>query len=182
MTRSLHIVYRSIRSKVKRSFRLFSIGPRIQKQGVRLVVSSAQRLRILSLGAFSRQVVVEPRKGWLMIHDRQFWFLERTRLIPFEQVQAVTYGFEDWTFGGWFLQARDTQELFRVGLRLSSGEEFDLFRFFGEGHFVNESNFPDWWFWEDVLTDLSGTQEKESRLLAELLSKMTGVKVDRPRF
>lgn len=167
---------------MNRSFRLFSIGPRIQKQGVRLVVTSALRLRILSLGAFSREVVVEPRKGWLMIHDRQFWFVERTRLIPFEQVEVVTYGFEDWTFGGWFFRARDTQELFRVGLRLRSGKEFDLFRFYGEGHFVNESYFPDWWFWKDFLTDLSGTQEQESRVLVELLSKMMGVKVDRPRF
>lgn len=58
MTRLLHNVCRSIRSKVNRSFRLFSIGPRIQKQGVRLVATSALRLRILSLGAFSREVVV----------------------------------------------------------------------------------------------------------------------------
>ncbi|MDW8424636.1 MAG: hypothetical protein RMK51_01790 [Meiothermus sp.] len=162
--------------------RLFSIGPRIQKQGARLVVTTALRLRILSLGAFCRQVVVEPRKGWLMIHDRQFWFVERTRLIPFEQVEVVIYGFEDWTFGGWFFRARNTQELFRVGLRLRSGRELDLFRFYGEGPFVNESYLPDWWFWDEFATDATGTQEQESRLLVELLSKMIGVRVDRPRW
>lgn len=167
---------------MNRSFRLFSIGPRIRKQGARLTATSALRLQILSLGAFRREVVVEPRKGWLMVHDRQFWFLERTRLISFEQVEAVTYGFEDWTLGGWFFRARDTRELFRVGLRLRTGKEFDLFRFYGEGRFVNDSYFPDWWFWEEFLTDRSGTQEQESRVLVELLSKMIGVGVDRPRF
>lgn len=167
---------------MNRSFRLFSIGPRIRKQGARLVATSALRLQILSLGAFRREVVVEPRKGWLMVHDRQFWFIERTRLVPFAQVEAVTYGFEDWTPGGWFFWARDTRELFRVGLRLRNGKEFDLFRFYGEGRFVNESYFPDWWFWGEFLTDLSGTQERESRMLVELLSKMMGVGVDRPRF
>ncbi len=128
---------------MNRSFRLFSIGPRIRKQGVHLIATSALRLRILSLGAFSRKVLVEPRKGWLVIHDRQFWFFERIRLVPFEQVEAVTYGFEDWTFGGWFFRTRDTRELFRVGLRLRTVKEFDLFGFYGQGRFVNESYFPD---------------------------------------
>lgn len=117
-----------------------------------------------------------------MIHDRQLWFFERTRLVPFEQVEAVTYGFEDWTFGGWFFRTRDTRELFRVGLRLRTGKEFDLFRFYGQGRFVNASYFPDGWFWEDSLTDLSGTQEQESRVLVELMSKMMGVRMDLPRF
>jgi len=93
MTRLLHIDCCKIVKNVNRSFRILSIGPPTRKQGVRLIATSGLRLRILSLGAFGRELVVEPRKGWLMIHDLQFWFVERTRMVPFEQVEAVTDGF-----------------------------------------------------------------------------------------
>ncbi len=165
---------------VTRSFRLLSIGPRIRKEGGRLVATSS--LRLLCLGAFCREVVVEPHKGWLMINDQAWWFLRKSRLIPFDKILNITYGFEDVTPGGWLVSVRDTKELFRVGLRLQDGGEFDLFRFFGDGPFVNEGIWPNWMYWEDYLSDLTGSQENESPYLVELLCQMTGAKIDRPKY
>jgi hypothetical protein len=42
------------------------------------------------------------------------------------------------------------------------------------------SSWPDWLYWEQCLTDISGTQEKESRGFAELLGRMIGVPIIPP--
>ena len=36
----------------------------------------------------------------------------------------------------------------------------------------NEGPFPDWFYWQEYVFDLTGTQVSESRLFVELLSEM----------
>ena len=40
---------------------------------------------------------------------------------------------------------------------------------------------PDWLYWNEYTFDLSGSQDKESRMFVDLLSKMIGVTVVPPR-
>ncbi|MHB1037535.1 MAG: hypothetical protein ACYC35_26005 [Pirellulales bacterium] len=84
--------------------------------------------------------------------------------------------------GADFSFAHDGLDLFTVGLRLHDDREVPLFRFFGDGEFTNEGIYPDWCYWRDYLFDLSGAQQKESRLFVDLLSKMIGVSVEPPRY
>ena len=55
-----------------------------------------------------------------------------------------------------------------------------LFWFYGDGPFTNYGPFPDWLYWQEYLFDLRGTQETESRLYAEMLSRLTGAPVEPP--
>jgi len=81
---------------------------------------------------------------------------------------------------GWQFGAHDTKEAFRVGLRLTDFREVHLFWFYGDGPFTNYGPFPDWLYWQEYLLDLRGTQETESRLFAEALSRMSGAPVEPP--
>ena len=157
---------------------LLSVCPRIVKRGGKLVACTALSQRILTLGAFCREVVIDPKAEVIRLRRRYLWFFKRAVRIPFGSVRAVTYGYSG--SGGphdWWWGAYKTTDAFRVGLRLSNFREVHLFWFSGEGPFTNYGPWPDWLYWEDYLLDFSGTQERESRAFVELLSKMIGVTV-----
>jgi hypothetical protein len=94
-------------------------------------------------------------------------------------VEEVAYGYQDvdpsrgWT---WSYQQND---VYSVGLKLRGGEQVLLFRFYGEGDFVNDGPWPDWFYWDDMIeAQISKTnQEGESRAFAEVISGFLGVPV-----
>lgn len=159
------------------SLRLFSIAPRISKQGKRLYVTTAWRVRMLTLGTLYRCLQIDPSRGSLLLSRRYFWFFTRQRRIPFRFVEAITYSYQDWALGSSLSWAHDSTDLFSVGLKLHGGEEVHLFWFYGEGTFANHGPWPDWLYWDDYLFDLAGSQERESKAFVELLSRMIGVSV-----
>jgi hypothetical protein len=87
------------------------------------------------------------------------------------------YGYQDWSASGSSSWAYNSVDLFSVGLRLHGGEEWHLFYFYGDGTFSNQGPLPDWLYWEQYLFDLSGSQERESRVFVELLGKIIGAPV-----
>jgi hypothetical protein len=80
--------------------------------------------------------------------------------------------------------AHDAYDVFKVGLRLygkgGDDEHWHLFRFQGDGSWVNDSGWPDWMYWPDYLLDARGMQQSESRCFVELLARMTGAEVAPP--
>ncbi len=73
----------------------------------------------------------------------------------------------------------DSKDCFTVKLKLRNEEVVHLFRFYGAGTYINNSPFPEWFFWEEYHLDLSGTQELESKVFVDLLQKMLKVPVTR---
>jgi hypothetical protein len=126
-------------------------------------------------------VTFDPKGQEVTIRRRYFWAFPRCRRLRFRAVEAVTYGYLDWSPGAWLSWSHDSVDLFAVGLRLRGDEEVHLFYFFGDGTFSNDGPWPDWLYWEDYLFDMSGTQERESKAFVDLLSKMFGVSVVPPR-
>ena len=162
--------------------RLFSICPEVRKRKGKLVASTSLGLRILTLGALYREVVIDPHHQMIRLKRRTFWFFRRAERIPFALVSAVTYGYMGTGGeGDWWRGARKTQDVFSVGLRLAGLEEIHLFWFVGEGPFTNDGPFPDWLYWQEHLFDLRGTQESESRAYAETLSRLIGAPIAPPR-
>jgi hypothetical protein len=157
---------------------LNSVGPRVGKESGRLVARPAWRFLIMTLGLIYREVVVDPKSRVVLIRRRYAWLFARRYRIPFDAIRAIGYGYKDLNPGtGWFW-THDSYDWFTVRLRLRNGKEMHLFHFYGDGTFSNDGPLPDWYYWDDYLFDLSGTQESESRLFVELLSKMTGAPVD----
>jgi hypothetical protein len=157
------------------SFSLLSIGPRLEKRDGQLIARTCWRVWLAFLGSYERRLTVDPKRQNISIFRRYLWFFRRTKEIPFHSVKAVLYRYTDvsgntnWAWWG------QTYDHFTVGLQLHDFEEVNLFHFFGEGTFVNNTRLPDWLFWEQYVTTVSGTQEQESRAFAELLQHMIGV-------
>jgi hypothetical protein len=157
---------------------LFSLCPRLTKLDGRLVASTPVRGRLLTLGLFYRQVIVDPKEQVVRLHWRHGWLFARDWRIPFQAIQAVTYGYEDWNPFASFQIVRDSVDCFNVGLKLKDREQQHLFYFLGDGTLQNDGPLPDWLYWDEYLKDVSGTQESESQAFVELLRKMIGVPID----
>lgn len=153
---------------------MLSLCPRVRKTGGKLMATTAWRLRLCMLGLLYREVVVDPKEAVVVVRRRLFWLFRRGKRYPFRSIQAVTYGYKDMTADFAAMGGRDTQDWFSVGLRLASGREIHLFHFWGDGAFTNDGPLPDWFYWAEYLTDMTGTQEQESKLFACLLGKMIG--------
>lgn len=163
--------------------RLFYVHPRIWKQGNMLAARSDWRTQLLTLFGASRLLLVDPIQKAVRIRDRNFWFFVRWHRIPFDAVAAVLYGYSDLSPGQLSpFGAYRSMDLFTVGLQLRDGSEKTLFRLFGEGDFVNEGIFPDWFYWEeDMMTPfVRGGQETESRLFVQALSGLIGAPITNP--
>jgi hypothetical protein len=127
-----------------------------------------------------RQVIVDPNDETLSVRDRYLWLFQRTRTFRFSEIQAVTYGYDDWS-GTIFGEARHPLDCYQVGLCLGDEREMTLFYFFGESEFLDGSLLPQWSLWPEYTVDLVGTQQSRSRLLVDLLSTMMTACVQPPR-
>ena len=162
--------------------RLFAICPRITKESNRIVVTTARRVQILLLGLLYRRVEIDPTCESISLWSRYAWLFGRQRTIRFAEVTAVTYGYEDLVSdAGYFSYAHDSFDWFTVGLRLRDDTEVHLFNFVGDGTFVNHGPLPDWLYWDDFTFNITGSQEKESRVFVDLLAKLCDVQVVPPR-
>lgn len=164
--------------------RFFQIRPKVQKVGGELVASSSWKSSLMSLGSWGRIVRVNPTSKTIRIRARLLWGIVRTRRIQFDWVEQVLYSYSDYSVGSVTSWVGGYQEsdCFTVSLELKTGEHLKLFRFYGQGGFVNDTVWPDWMYWEDILeTRLTkGDQEDESLAYAEVLSQLIGVPLGNP--
>lgn len=154
-----------------------AICPRIWADENRLLASTGWFVSLVSLGLAFRRAEVDLRAQSVTLVQRRLWFRSQQRHVAFGHVAAVTYGYQDVYPGASWLPSHESLDVFVVGLRLANQAEIVLFRFFGEGTFTNDGPLPDWWYWGDYEADFSGSQERESRLFAQLLSKLIGVPI-----
>lgn len=156
--------------------RIIRFRPYISKQGPALVARSGARSQICSLGFAGRKVEVDPIVRFVRVTNRLFWFLTSSRRIEFDRIAEILYDYNDVGVGFWAYQQLD---LFIVRLLLKDNEEVVLFRFFGEGDFVNYTTWPDWMYLGDHLEArlTKGDQERESLYFAEMLSGLIGVPI-----
>lgn len=160
---------------------MFAICPRIRKDSGCVIATTAWFVRFLSAGSIYRRVVVDPARASISVHSHYFWVIVRERMIPFAEVESVTYGYEDMALDSYVSHAHNSHDWFTVGLRLRDNSEFRLFNFVGDGGFNNNGPFPDWCYWDDLAFDFVGGQEKRSRVFVDLLSTLLDVGVVPPR-
>jgi len=153
---------------------ILSMRPKISKEGGKLSARTSVCFALFTLGLHWRKVVIDPKHQKVIITRRSLWFFEQRRVIPFRFIESIGYGYNDVSGTSDWGGAGQTFDVFRISLRLVDQESVPLFSFFGRGSFINNSVMPDWWYWSEYTTSLSGTQEQESRLYAELLKQMIG--------
>jgi hypothetical protein len=153
---------------------LFSFGPKISRDGKKLVARTSVPVLLLTLGLAWKRVVVDPDARTVTITSRfLFGLIPTERRIPFDSVDVITYDYGDLNPTTALGFTGDAIDRFAVGLKLH-GERVHthLFSFTGDGSFQNESIWPDWMYWEEMAFDMRGTQEEESKVFVSLLEKM----------
>ena len=154
-----------------------SLCPKIKAEENALTASTSWLVRVLTLGMLLRRVEVDLQSRTVIVEQRTCWLLHSVKVFPFGQIAAVGYGYEDIHPFASFASTHDAIDRFVVGIRIAGGDEVRLFFFLGDGVFTNDGPMPDWWYWDDHLMDFIGTQEQESKLFAQLLSKLIGVSI-----
>lgn len=157
--------------------RLLSLTPRISKGSGKIVATSDFRIRLLSLGAFYRNVTLDLASSCVVITSRSFWLHRRRRTISFGEVEAVTYDYDDVNNRSLWSNAHDAYDWFSVGLRTKDGASVHLFHFLGDGNFTHDGALPDWIYLQNYLFDSSGDQEMRSREYVDLISNVLNVGV-----
>lgn len=153
-----------------------TFSPNITKRKNGLSISS-------TLFVVNRRVIVNVERKRLLMLTRYFWFWKVGKGFDFEEIEAITYGYR----GSASLSAsrifaqEEGAESFDVGLRLVDDTEIHLFTFLGAARFVNNGQLPDWCYWDEMIFDIVGEQEAESRVLVDVLCKLIGVTVVPPQ-
>lgn len=114
----------------------------------------------------------------ITIERRIGWFVKRAETIAFDQVVGVTYGYQDANPLSNISTTHDAIDKYVVGLQVVGRGEVELFTFSGDGEFTNDGGLPDWWYWKEYATDVTGGQQRESLMFVRLLSKLLGVSIE----
>lgn len=74
--------------------RILTLAPRVDERAGVLRARSSWLVRLLTLGAFSRQVLVDRRAGYVFIERRLLWGVRRKRVIPFRMIRRIAYDYD----------------------------------------------------------------------------------------
>lgn len=151
---------------------LLSLRPRITADENRLIAATSWPFRIVTLGLSVRHVIVDRHSKAVIVEHRRAWFWHHRVSFQFREIESITYGYDDVSPTSAVQMAYDSLDRFAVGLRPYGKDEVLLFYFVGDGTFTNEGPLPDWWYWEEYLTDWSGAQQRESQLFVQLLLRL----------
>ncbi len=159
---------------------LLAICPKIKEYDTRLIAGTSFRAWLLMLTMLYRRVIVDAERKEVIILRRLFWIFNKTRTIPFDQIQEIAYNYEDWgpyTSLGFTGSSKDC---FSVKLRLLNDEEVPLFNFVGEGSFKTGLLNPLLslrWIIMKITFAFCGRQEELSLNFVDRLEKLIGVRV-----
>jgi hypothetical protein len=161
--------------------RFLAICPIVEDKDNQLIAYTSYAGWLLSLTMISRRLIVDSERQMVIIHQRLLWFLNRTKTIPFEHIQAIDYEYEDWGPFTSLGLTGDSKDCYSVKLRLVDDSKVHLFNFLGEGGLelgVINPLFAFRWYLAKVLLGFCGSQEDASRQFVNRLEKLIGVRVE----
>ena len=186
-------------SLVVSRFEDLSICPELRFKNDILHARTPFKVRLLSLGAYDREVEVHPKAGYVFLKRRRWWGEYEKHTIPFRKIAYVDYKFSRLprTFAVSGVRApaghrtdatspvADQFECFTVSLVLTEiqdqeskrSKRITLFRFLGEGSAITGLRGV---LFGDTILDFAGVQEEESRVFAEALAELIGVPLGKP--
>ena len=161
-------------------FSFLSTRPSV-KVTAQLVTSKSPWLtHVLTLGFYSRTVVIDSRTKTVRIRIRFLWAFWRRHTIAFNDVAYVTYGMrETGETTSYMTGEREGSETFHVGVTLRNRMHYTLATFSGEGEYSSEHAFI--WEWPidkiKEMIDVTGTQQEESMNFVDLVCYRIGTRL-----
>lgn len=137
---------------------------------------------LLTLFLNMRKVEIIPLRKILLITYRRAYFFKSQSIINFRNVLYVDYTFDSigtgWGLTSFGFGRQDQIESFSIAIVTQKDKRYPICTYRGEG-----SKCTGWTgvlLGGDDIIDFSGTQEDESRKLAEYLAKLIGVTIGKP--
>lgn len=147
-------------------------GPTVWMEGPVLCARTSLVWQVLSLGAYRKQVEVDPRARTVTILRRVLWLLSFERVVPFDEISHIEYRFASMaTSWSLWIGARDAVESFSISLALGDRSEISLFSFAGEGARMTGVRGV---LFGDSVVDFEGDQKDRSLGYLEALMELTG--------
>jgi hypothetical protein len=82
-------------------------------------------LRALSLFGYDRRLRIDSNRRIVLLQTRRYWFQRHTRIIPFERIKSIVYGYSPLPFAD-----DGALDVFRIGLSLTDEPDpVSLFEF-----------------------------------------------------
>ena len=113
----------------------------------------------------------------ITVRRRLAWFYVHTQVIEFRQIAAVTYGYDDLNPASFLGGAYDSIDRFVVGLKLVGAERTAPVLIHRRRGVYQSDGVTGLVVWDEIIFDMAGPQERESRVFAVLLSKLLGVSI-----
>lgn len=155
-----------------------STGPKWQYDGHHFSARTPALLRVLTLFAYDRRLLVSRPAKMMRLTVTRWWFFRTVVELPTQRVRSVLYGYKDigtsWSFSPFWMGRLDTVEKFRVGVALAEpAQNLDLYTFVGEGS--QDTGWPGVILGGDDVVDVRGPQEQQSRHFVDRLCHALGV-------
>ncbi len=148
-----------------------SMGPRVTREGERLVANTSLPFRIATLFSWNKRLEACPREGKVVLKRTMLWTFTRTTEIPFQDIREINYKYSN-LMPLSSVSATDAIDCYTILLELHDRHEIKLFSWIGQGEFENNSLYPDWVYWDEYIVDFTGTQANASLAFFELLRGM----------
>lgn len=157
------------------STRFLSLGPTVWTEDASLHLRAPILLRVLSLGSYCRNVVVDSRRRTISFRQRYLWAFSHERNVTFDEIDHLDYDYKGLPTGwSYFHGTTDEIETYVVSLVLKgTGERVPVATFHGEGAVC--TGWSGVLFSDDTALDLQGTQGDQSLSLVEGLRRILGV-------
>lgn len=156
-----------------------STAPKIRVTSDLIEVGPSASQLIGNLGAGYARLLVDSKSKRLVVVRRSFWFHRIRRIVPFNQIEHITYEHEGHGDSMGYVSGESAHhETFAVGVRLKSGEKVPLIELAGDApQILEEIRLPGMRISSRVTEalDLAGTQQEDSLHLVDLLQARIGV-------
>lgn len=157
---------------------LHAIAPRVWWEEGRLHARTSMFWQGASLGAWRKEVIVDPAQRAVVVATRTFWLATDERHVPFDAISHVAYRHAGLATGwlGPFAgsrsgEATDGVESYSVALVLHDRDEIHLFSFMGED--ARQTGVVGVLLGDDVV-DVRGDQQESSLRYVDALMELTG--------
>jgi hypothetical protein len=161
---------------------LLTLRPSIRESRDSVIIKTGFLTGLCTLFLSWRRVEILPSRRRVLLSSRKAYLFTSHEVIEFTDVWYVDYSFgslgTDWGWTSAGFGRHDQVESFSISIVTKDDKRHVVCAFRGEG-----STCTGWTgvlLGDDEILDFSGTQEKESRKLAQYLAKLLGVRIGKP--
>jgi hypothetical protein len=159
-----------------------TLKPTVSEKWNSVTIKTGFLTRLFTLFLYVQTVEILPSEKIIKFNYRRAYLFKSQKIVSFKNVSYIDYTFgsliTDFGLTSSGIGRHDQVESFRISIVTKNKERFPICAYRGEGSKC--TGLFGVLLGGDDLIDFSGTQEGESRKLAEYIAKLIDVKIGKP--